>query len=242
MIGVALESGEVLWETPNPGNWEMSHSSVMPMTFHGQRMYVYSAVGGTAGIAADGDTRGDILWKTDQWNHSVISPSPVRLGGEKFLVTAGYGAGSKIFEVVRTQSGFDVEERMQLDKSRFACEQHTPIYYNGLLYSVLPSDGGALNRRLVCMTPGGETVWTSDREPRFGLGPFIIADGKIFVLDDDGMMSIVEASRERFVPLDRARVLGGRESWAPIAVAGGRMLVRDFETMVCLDMRKDRDA
>jgi outer membrane protein assembly factor BamB len=92
------------------------------------------------------------------------------------------------------------------------------------------------------MTPGGETVWTSDREPRFGLGPFIIADGKIFVLDDDGMMSIVEASRERFVPLDRARVLGGRESWAPIAVAGGRMLVRDFETMVCLDMRKDRDA
>ena len=45
MIGVDCETVRVVWETPNPHGWEMSHSSIMPMTLNGKRMYVYCAIG-----------------------------------------------------------------------------------------------------------------------------------------------------------------------------------------------------
>lgn len=45
MIGVDLLTGRKIWETPNPRGWKMSHSSIIPFTFDGRRMYVYSASG-----------------------------------------------------------------------------------------------------------------------------------------------------------------------------------------------------
>ena len=36
MLGIDCETGEVLWETPNPKGWKMSHASVMKMEFAGK--------------------------------------------------------------------------------------------------------------------------------------------------------------------------------------------------------------
>jgi len=36
--------------------------------------------------------------------------------------------------------------------------------------------------------------------------------------------------------LAQAQVLKGRESWAPLALAGGRLIVRDLTRMVCLEV------
>ncbi len=52
MIAVDCATGKVLWKTPNPNAWAMTHSSVVPMTFKGQRMYIYCGSGGVAGISA----------------------------------------------------------------------------------------------------------------------------------------------------------------------------------------------
>src|SRR6056297_367442 len=54
LVALDCETGEILWETPNQNNWGMSHSSIMPYTYAGKKMYVYSAIGGAAGIAANG--------------------------------------------------------------------------------------------------------------------------------------------------------------------------------------------
>ena len=238
LIGVDLETGTVLWKTPNPNKFTMSHSSVIPMTFHGKKMYVYCAIGGMSAVSASGEDRGEILWQTKEWTHSVISPSPVKVSEDRILVTAGYGGGSMMFRILKNESGFEIRKEFALDKSVFACEQQTPIFYNGHLFSILPSDAGEHNRQLVCITPEGQTRWTSGKEHRFGLGPFIIADDKIFILDDDGVLTIARASTESYEQLSRARVLEGRESWGPIAVSEGKILVRDFEELVCLDIRR----
>jgi hypothetical protein len=42
-----------------------------------------------------------------------------------------------------------------------------------------------------------------------------------------------------FKLLAKAKVLEGHETWAPLAVAGGRLIVRDLQRMVCLDVRKE---
>lgn len=237
LIGVDLETGKILWETPNPEKFKMSHASIIPMTFFQQKMYVYCAIGGMAGISASGPDTGQILWQTKAWNQTVISPSPVQIPENNIFVTAGYGGGSMMFKLTQADNRFSINSLFKLDKKVFACEQHTPIYFKGYLYSVLPNDAGEFNRQLVCMTPAGKIKWRSGRDHRFGLGPFIIADNKIFILDDHGMLTIALASSTRYSQLSQVKVLQGRESWAPIALAGSKMLLRDFEQMICLELK-----
>ena len=35
LIAVDCATGKVLWKTPNPHGWNMTHSSIIPITFHG---------------------------------------------------------------------------------------------------------------------------------------------------------------------------------------------------------------
>lgn len=237
MMAVDCETGRTVWETPNPRGWRMSHSSVVPMTFRGRRMYLYVALGGIVGVAADGPDAGEVLWETTEWNHSVVAPSPVVMEDGRFLITSGYGVGSAIFQVTEDGGQYSVSLTSRFRKDQFASEQQTPIYYRDRLYTVMPKDGGSLRRQFVSMKPDGTTIFNSGKDARFGLGPFMIADGRIFILNDDGILTMASADADTFVPLARTRVLEGRDAWAPIALAGGRMLLRDSKRMVCLDLR-----
>ena len=241
MIGVEIETGRVAWQTPNPRGWQMSHSSVVPMTIAGKKMFVYCALGGMAGVSAEGADRGALLWETDAWNHSVVAPSPVSLGDGRIFMTSGYGVGSAMFKVTEENGVFAARQLYRLDKSVFACEQHTPVFYSGHLYTVLPADAGAMRRQAVCMDPEGKVAWASGPGERFGLGPFMIADGKLLVMDDDGVLTMIEAGLKGYVRLARARVLDGKEAWAPMALVTGLLLARDYSRMVCLDLRAGKE-
>lgn len=236
LIGVELSTGRVVWETPNPDRFKMSHASPIPMTIHGKRMAVYPAIGGLVGVSLSGPDQGQLLWMTKEWNHSVISPSAVQVGQDKLLVSAGYGGGSMLFKLDKSGNKFTINKLATFDKSHFACEQHTPIYYRNHLFTILPNDAGAYHRQLVCMAPDGRIKWRSGRNHRFGLGPFVIADGKFFILDDHGMLTIAKAGTDQYEQLNQIQALSGRESWAPIAIAGSKMILRDFTRMICLDL------
>jgi outer membrane protein assembly factor BamB len=90
---------------------------------------------------------------------------------------------------------------------------------------------------MTCWTLDGKLVWTSGKEGRFGIGPWMVADGKFLILDDDGVLTMAKATTRGYAPLARAKVLPGVDSWAPPALVGGRLLIRDSRTMICLNMR-----
>ncbi len=242
LIGIDCATGKVLWKTPNPDNWKMSHSSVMPMVLGGKKMYVYAAVGGICGVSADGDDRGQILWKTAEFAPSVVAPSPLILDNGKILITAGYGAGSMLFQLVKNGESFNVKV---LQKYRplegLASEQQTPIFMGGYIFSIQPKDaGGSRNQFICCKADDCEKIlWTSGKTDRFGLGPYTVADGKFFILNDDGALTIAKATTSGWVLMDKANIIEGQDSWGPIAIADGRLLMRTSKQMVCIDVRKD---
>jgi len=229
MMAVDCESGQVVWKTPNPRRWQMTHSSILPIFYEGRRMYVYCAVGGVAGIAADDGT---LLWETDAWTLRIHVPTPVWLGDGRLFFSAGYNKGSMMMRLVKQQDTILPEVLFALPPEVFGADQQTPIYYQGFLYGVRP------NKELVCLDLDGKIRWSSGPQNKFGLGPYIIADGMIIVLNDEGVLSLIEARPDEFVLLAKAKVLDGPESWAPPALVEGRLLVRDFTTMKCLDLRK----
>lgn len=238
MMGVDCQTGKILWTTPNSNAWNMSHSSIIPMTFFQQKALVYCAIGGMIAVVADGPNAGKVLWRTREWTQSVVSPSPVALPGNRLFVTAGYGGGGALFQVNRKSDGtLNVQLVYRTRPETFACEQQTPIFYRGRLFSILPADGGALQRQLVCFDPEQKKIiWNSGKKYRFGLGPFLLADDKLFVLNDNGILTLFSATAANTEILATAKILHGRDAWAPLALVDGKLLLRDWKRLVCLDV------
>jgi len=238
LIGVDCRTGDVLWETPNPENYKMSHSSIMPMKIYGKKTYVYCAIGGMVGISAEKNDRGKLLWQTKEWDAKVIAPSPVGIGDGRIFVTAGYGAGSMMFNIIKDGDNFRAESLYKYKPNEgLACEQQTPIIYKGFLYGIMPKDGGIYRNQFVCYDPSGNIIWTSSKDKRFGLGPFILINDKFVILSDDGTLTIINASTVKYDEIINFKVMEGRDAWGPIAVAGSKMLLRDSAKMVCIELK-----
>jgi outer membrane protein assembly factor BamB len=230
MIAVDCESGEVLWKTPNPRGWKMTHVSIVPLEFGGMRQYVYCGHRGIAGIAADD---GRLLWETSEWKISIATvATPVPLPDGRLFLSGGYKAGSMMLQLRDDGGQQSAEPIYRLEAETFGATQQTPIHLDGFIYGVRP------NGELVCLDPDGAVRWTSGSEHRFGLGPFLVADGKIFVMDDHGELTMAVAAPDEFRALGTAGVLDGHDSWGPMAIAAGRLIARDLTRMVCLDLRK----
>ncbi len=230
MIAVEIATGKVLWKTPNPREWKMTHVSITPMEIGGRKTYVYCGHRGVAGIAADD---GSLLWETPDWKISLATvSSPVPVPNNRIFLSGGYEAGSMMLEIIDEGGKPQPKSLFRLDADTFGATQQTPVLHDGHLYGVRP------NGELVCLDLQGKVLWASGMNHRFGLGPFMIADGKIFVMDDSGGLTMAAATPEAFKPLASAKVLDGHDSWGPMAIAGGRMIVRDLTRMVCLDLGK----
>jgi outer membrane protein assembly factor BamB len=243
LIGIDCQTGEILWETPNPGNWQMSHSSIIPMTLHGKRQYVYSAVGGIAGISAEKEDMGKLLWEYRLWNHAVTAPSPLEINDNRIFLTAGYGAGGMLVQINLNQGQYSVDSLQFVPPGQgCAAEQQTPILYNNRIWTILPKDGGALKEQFTCYDSQdiSKVIWSSGKTKRFGLGPFILADSKFYVLDDMGVLSVFDELDRQPVLSSEHKILTGSDAWAPIAIVDGLLLARDSHQMVCVDISTDQ--
>ncbi len=231
LMALEPETGKVLWKTPNPDRWKMTHSSVVPMDCRDRRMYVYCASGGVVGVNAED---GKVLWKTSEWKIGIATvPTPVVFEDGRLFFTGGYNAGTLMLQLKEQGEGFVAEALFRLKPKVFDSPQHTPILYDGNLYAVR-SDG-----QLACADLGGKVLWESGSANTFGLGPYLIANGLLFVMNDKGVLTLAEATPVGYKPLARAAIFDqGHDAWGPMAIAGGRLLVRDFTRMACLDVGK----
>jgi outer membrane protein assembly factor BamB len=243
MMGVDLETGNIVWKTPNTKGLQMSHSSITPMTFNGKKQYVYCAEWGKIlGISAEKDNLGAVLWEETCIDKQVISPSPVVLDDGHIFMTAGYKGGSSMLKLSEEGGKYSIKLLWKLDEVEgLSCEQQTPIYYQKHLFALLPDSSGARKQQLVCMDPydKGKIKWESGKEKRFGqYEPILLADGKFYVLDKDAGLTMVKANTTKYEELAKCKLLKGHEAWAPIALAGNLMLVRDEKVLLCLDVGK----
>lgn len=238
LAGFDIKTGDMVWSTPNTVSFTMSHSSVMPMVLEGKKTYVYVGVGGVAGISAEGPDKGTILWSTSRWSPSVVAPSPLGLSSRRIFLVAGYGTGGALLEVTRNGSSWNAEilEQYKADKG-LSAEQQTPLMYDGMIITILPKDAGGNREKIVIYNPSDlhTPVWRSGNDEKFGLGPYIAINGKLFALNERGTLYTYEIGKGSMTLLHKQEILpDGEDAWGPMAYADGRLLLRDAHNILCL--------
>jgi len=244
MIGVRCSDGEILWRTPNPDSLLMSHGSIMPMVIHGRKMYVYNAVGGVVGVAAEGSDVGRLLWKTKEWSPATTAASPLFLGNDEIAVFGSYGAGGGKLRIDYDGNDYKailVESHKAMEG--ISSDQQTPILTGDFVWTVIPENGGPMKKQLVCFNRSDlrNPVWSSGKDRRFGrgLGPYIIKDDKMLLLDDDANLYLFRLEGSQATLISRHEIIKGIEAWGPMAVAGNHLLMRDARNLLCLFIGKN---
>ena len=229
MMKVKLETGEIVWKTPNPGGWGMTHASIMPVEYNGSKQYVYCTTKGVVGVSAE---TGELLWKFPDWTITIATiPSPLDCGNGRILLAGGYKAGAMMIQLTGEGKNITPEIVFEHKDTTWGAEQHTPILYKDHIYGIIPSG------ELACMDLDGNRLWTSGKKHTFGLGPFLIADGLIFAVEGhEASLHVAEATPNGFEELASKSVLDGPDAWGPITLAGGRLFVRDLTDLVCLKL------
>jgi outer membrane protein assembly factor BamB len=228
LVALDIATGKILWQTPNPHGWKMTHSSITPIEFAGRRQYVYCASHGVVGVSA---TDGSLLWETTDWKITIATvPAPVLVGDGRLFFSGGYNAGALLLQLVEENRKITPQPVRRFDPQVFGSTQHTPIFHAQHIFGIRP-DG-----KFVCLDPEGSVVWTSEPGTNFGLGPYLRAGDVFFALSERGTLALIEASPLAFNRLATAEIFKAQEAWGPMALVDGRLLLRDYSRLVCLDV------
>jgi outer membrane protein assembly factor BamB len=230
LVAVDCITGQVVWKSENPLNWQMTHASITPMDFQGTRMYIYCGSGGVAAVSA---VNGSILWQTTEWKISIATvPSPLDVGEGRVFLSGGYNAGSMMLKMEQQDGKWTVKTLFRLKPAVFGATQHTPVFHQGHIFGIRP-DG-----QFVCLDLNGKSVWESGADSRYGNGPFLFAGNYAYLVNDNGLLTLAEATPSGFKKVAQSKVLQGPDAWGPLALADGRLLARDLNEMICVDVSK----
>jgi outer membrane protein assembly factor BamB len=221
-------TGTVAWKSQPIGGSEC-YTSPMLATIGGVKQIVMFQRGVIAGVApADGK----LLWQYAGYDGKRPIPNPVIMSDGKIFLTSGYSYGCAMIKVTKTGNSFAVKEIFN-DK-RSGAKVPPAIHYDGYIYSNTETGDS-----LQCMSASGEVKWKTGRKLSLGLGSLIIADDLIFVIGgSSGVLHLVEATPKGFNELAHAKLLSGREIWAPMALSDGKLIIRDQSQMKCIDVAK----
>ena len=241
IVAYNKNTGNVAWQTPNLGN--ISYSSPKVIKIHGEDQVVYITSktnsftdrgapitnGNVTGI----DPRtGKVLWQYADWGCIISVPCAVDAGNNKLLITGGYDQGTTMIQVNKKADG--TFETAELFTTReFEDQTKPPLLHNGYFYGIFRTN--SKREGLICMNMEGKVMWKTVRNPDFEKGSLILADG--LILASDGMKSLylIEPDPTAFKPISKATVFeGGSQNWSPMALADGKLLIRDQNKMICL--------
>jgi outer membrane protein assembly factor BamB len=243
-------SGETVWQTPGLG---VSHSTPVVLSLLGQDHLLFLSTE-TVGQGADRrapmavhafDPRtGAALWSVAIQLTSVPVPPPVRVDEERFFVTGGYGGGSTMMRIRRKGADFALEECFHVAKG---AQLHPPVVHDGHVYLLANENSNESRRRrhlggLTCFDFAGRELWSTGDDPYMGRGHVMGLGDYLLVQDgQSGILRLCLATPLGYTPLATANVFAAppksrHRTWAPMARAGGTLVVRGRTELRCVEL------
>ena len=207
-------TGEPVWKSLNDAQ---AYTSPMLVDLVSTRqILVVSRERAMGLVPEDGSILWDYSWKT---SYGVNAAQPIILGENRFFISAGYGHGAAVVEIVRDGGRFSASTLWET--TRMKNQFSASVIYDGYFYGL---DGAILS----CIdAETGERMWKGGR---YGHGEVLLASGHLIVSTEGGDLALVKATPESHQELARFGAIRGK-TWNHPAIADGILLVRNASEM-----------
>ncbi|MDB4583374.1 PQQ-binding-like beta-propeller repeat protein [Draconibacterium sp.] len=182
---------------------------------------------------------GEELWVYDGLkSFATIAPPTVIDDTRLFLTDCSYNGNynpvSIMIEITKKGEDFKVKELFLTEEA--GCKMHPGIVVNDHIYL---NNNGRPNE-LVCLTMDGKRAWEKESAPNFEMGS-IIKVGDLLIVQNgkNGDIHLIEPLSGGYKELGKASFFNSTKSqaWGPMAFSEGKLLVRDMEKIVCVNLQ-----
>jgi len=255
------ESGKTLWESVGQKNWEgipmsgwpgtppvkwvswekqASYSTPFAVTINGKRQVLCLTRQGLVSLDPKTGAVNFSFWFRSKVNDSVNASTPVVIDDLIFISATYYKVGSVLLRVKPDCSGVDEVWR------GLALETHwqTPLYHEGYLYSF--SGRNEPDARFRCVEfKTGKVMWDRNESwpshltltpDVYGRGSGILADGKLIVLGEGGILGMFRLNPQQPEEICRFQLPQMHyPSWTAPVLSRKRLYLRDEDHLICLN-------
>jgi outer membrane protein assembly factor BamB len=223
LLALDKHSGKPVWQSKEVS--EGAHYSTPVLAeIGGIKQVVQFSNKSVIGVALED---GKPLWSyAAPANGTANCCSPI-VDGDLVFASSGYGTGGGLAKIIPAGSTQQAEE-VYFEK-KMACHHGGMVKVGDYIYSAA---GGSL----ICMEfDSGKIMWQARSA---GKGSLCVADGMLYLLGEKQEVALAEATPEAYREHGRFRTQShGRPSWAHPVVTGGRLYIRDQDSLTAYDVR-----
>jgi outer membrane protein assembly factor BamB len=231
LVALNKKTGTVIWKCAAPVDEPTAgYSSIVVAEVGGIRQYVQLLAAGVIGVAAED---GKFLWKYDALGHNTANiPTPIVLGDQVFC-SAGYGKGGALLQL--SASDGEVKAKELYYNQQLKNKHGGLVVVGDYVYGDHDDSGSPF----CAAVKTGKVAWRKEkRGPGEGSAAVTYADGHLYFRFQNGVMALVEASPDKYQEISTFRIPNaGSPSWAHPVVVGGRMYLREQDTVWCYNVK-----
>jgi len=223
MVALDKATGKTVWVTKELSD-EAGYSSPIVADVGGVRTVMTLTSSAGVGVRA---SDGKLMWRNRSAANGTANATTPVFSNNTVFYTSSYGTGGALLALTAQNGEVRAQE---VYFTRDMQNHHGGVIVIGsTLYGFHNSIMAALD------LPTGKSLW---RHRSVGKGAITHADGRFYILGEDHVMGLAEATPAGYREVGRFPITDqGWPSWAHPVVSGGRLYIRNQGTLMAYDVR-----
>ena len=219
IVALNKSDGSVIWKSQSD---KAGYSSAIPVQVNGGTQVVFFTSQRVVGLDLND---GKLLWEYAKPSNDIANCATPVARGNRVFISSDYGTGGGVVEIKPDGTAQEVWFTKDM-RNHHSSSVLVGDYLYGFSSAILTA----------MKFDTGEVAW---KDRSVGKGSLVYADGRLYCFSERGVVGLVEATPTGYVERGRFRIeAGSTETWTHPIVAGGRLYLRDQDTIYAYDVRQ----
>jgi hypothetical protein len=219
IVALNKADGSVIWKSQSD---KAGYSSGIPVEVNGGTQVVFFTSERAVGLDLKD---GHLLWEYARPANNVANVATPIVRANRVFISSDYGTGGGVVEIKPDNKAQEIWFSKDM-RNHHSSSVLIGDYLYGFSSSILTA----------IKFDTGEIAW---RDRSVGKGSLVYADGNLYCLSEKGVVGLVEATPTGYKEKGRFRIpQDSLETWAHPVVAGGRLYLRDQDTIYAFDVKQ----
>lgn len=221
IVALNKKDGSLIWKSQSD---KAGYSSGMPVQMGNTTQVVFFTHRRAVGLDLKD---GKLLWEYARPANDVANVATPVVRGNRVFISSDYGTGAGLIEIKadgKAQEVYFTKEMRNHHSSSILIEDHLYGFSGGILTAM--------------RFDTGEVAW---KDRSVGKGSLVYADGNLYALSENGVVGLIEATPTGYREKGRFRIRqDSLPTWTHPIIAGGRLYLRDQDTIYAYDVREKK--